>query len=64
MKLPTYPDAALVAKYDLESDQGRFVATGNDADKHMWRVPTLRNLVYTAPYSTTAPSRRSRKPFA
>ncbi len=50
MKVPTYPDAALVAKYDLESDQGRFVATGNDADKHMWRVPTLRNLVYTAPY--------------
>ena len=50
MKFPTYPDAALVHKYDLESDQGRFVATGNDADKHMWRVPTLRNLVYTAPY--------------
>lgn len=50
MKFPTYPDAALVRQYDLESDQGRFVATGNDADRHMWRVPTLRNLVYTAPY--------------
>jgi len=50
MKFPTFPDAALVQRYDLESDQGRFVATGNEADKHMWRVPTLRNLVYTAPY--------------
>jgi cytochrome c peroxidase len=50
MKFPTYPDAALVRQYDLESDQGRFVVTGNDADRHMWRVPTLRNLVYTAPY--------------
>ncbi len=50
MKLPTFPDDALVKKYDLESDMGRFVATGSEADKHMWRVPTLRNLVYTAPY--------------
>jgi cytochrome c peroxidase len=50
MKFPTYPDAALVRQYDLESDQGRFLATGNDADRYMWRVPTLRNLVYTAPY--------------
>ena len=50
MKFPTYPDAALVRQYDLESDQGRFLVTGNDADRYMWRVPTLRNLVYTAPY--------------
>jgi len=50
MKLPTFPDAALVAKYDLESDPGRFAATGVESDKHLWRVPTLRNLVYTAPY--------------
>jgi cytochrome c peroxidase len=50
MKFPTYPDAALVRQYDLESDQGRFLVTGNDVDRYMWRVPTLRNLVYTAPY--------------
>ena len=25
-------------------------ATGAAADKGMWRVPTLRNLTYTAPY--------------
>jgi cytochrome c peroxidase len=50
MKFPTYSDAVLVKQYDLEADPGRFAATGNEADRHMWRVPTLRNLVYTAPY--------------
>ena len=50
MKFPTYSDAVLVRQYDLEADPGRFAATGNEADRHMWRVPTLRNLVYTAPY--------------
>ena len=28
----------------------RFSATGNEADKNVWRVPTLRNLEFTAPY--------------
>jgi cytochrome c peroxidase len=28
----------------------RFEATKNDADKHIWRVPTLRNIALTAPY--------------
>jgi cytochrome c peroxidase len=50
MKLPVFPDDALIKDYDLATDMGRFVATGNEADKQMWRVPTLRNLVYTAPY--------------
>jgi cytochrome c peroxidase len=50
MKFPTFTDAVLVEQYDLAADQGRFVATGVEADRHMWRVPTLRNLVYTAPY--------------
>ena len=34
----------IVTKYDLIADTGRHDATGNDADKHMWRVPTLRNV--------------------
>lgn len=50
MKFPTYPASPYVASYDLAKDQGRFESTGRDADRHMWRVPTLRNLVYTAPY--------------
>ena len=50
MKFPTFPDSPYVAKYDFLSDTGRYSATRNDADRNVWRVPTLRNLVYTAPY--------------
>jgi cytochrome c peroxidase len=50
MKFPTFPDSAYVAKYDFLSDTGRATVTGNDADRNIWRVPGLRNLVYTAPY--------------
>ena len=50
MKFPTYPASPYVAAYDLAKDQGRFESSGREADRHMWRVPTLRNLVYTAPY--------------
>jgi len=37
-------------KYQLKKDLGRFESTGKDADKHMWRVPTWRNVALTAPY--------------
>lgn len=50
MKFPTYADSPYVAKYDLLADQGRASATGKAEDAHLWRVPTLRNLSYTAPY--------------
>jgi cytochrome c peroxidase len=50
MKFPTYPASAYVATYDLARDQGRFESTGHESDRHLWRVPTLRNLLYTAPY--------------
>jgi cytochrome c peroxidase len=50
MKFPTYPESKYVAKYDFLSDTGRATVTQNDADKNVWRVPGLRNLVYTAPY--------------
>jgi cytochrome c peroxidase len=50
MKFPTFADSPYVAKYDFLSDTGRASSTKNDADKNMWRVPGLRNLVYTAPY--------------
>ena len=50
MRFPTYADSAYVAKYDLASDLGRAASTNRAEDEHMWRVPTLRNLVYTAPY--------------
>lgn len=50
MKFPTFPGSEYEEKYDLLSDPGRAEATKNDADKHMWRVPTLRNIALTAPY--------------
>ncbi len=37
-------------QYQLTADKGRFEATKKEADKHMWRVPTLRNVALTAPY--------------
>jgi cytochrome c peroxidase len=39
-----------VAKYKLTEDPGRYNATRDEADRGMWRVPTLRNLTNTAPY--------------
>jgi cytochrome c peroxidase len=50
MKFPTFPDSPYVARYDFLSDAGRASVTKNDDDKNVWRVPGLRNLVYTAPY--------------
>ena len=53
MKFPTFAENEYVAKYGLAKDEGRMTSTGKLDDKHMWRVPTLRNLVYTAPYMHT-----------
>jgi cytochrome c peroxidase len=32
------------------ADLGRFTVTGDDADRHVFRVPSLRNVAVTAPY--------------
>ncbi|MCU7906524.1 MAG: hypothetical protein KZQ76_11925 [Candidatus Thiodiazotropha sp. (ex Epidulcina cf. delphinae)] len=37
----------------LMNDTGRMSVTGKTGDKNPWRVPTLRNLAYTAPYMHT-----------
>jgi len=50
MKFPTFADSVYVVKYKLADDPGRASATKDPADHGLWRVPTLRNLVYTAPY--------------
>lgn len=50
MKFPAFPDSPYVARYDFLSDTGRASVTKDDADRNMWRVPGLRNLIYTAPY--------------
>jgi cytochrome c peroxidase len=50
MTFPTNRHSPYVATFELTADQGRFEWTGKEADRYQWRVPTLRNLVYTAPY--------------
>lgn len=49
-KFPTFTDNDYVTKYKLMDDNGRFNVTKSDADKHLWRVPTWRNVALTAPY--------------
>lgn len=34
----------------LEADLGRFNITGNELDRHVFKVPSLRNVALTAPY--------------
>lgn len=43
-------DSEYNEKYKLTEDKGRYEATGEEADKHMWKVQTLRNVALTAPY--------------
>ncbi len=50
MKFPTFENNAYVKQYDLKADKGRKNVTGSQADAHMFRVPTLRNVALTAPY--------------
>uniref|UniRef100_A0A0S6Z0L2 Cytochrome C peroxidase n=1 Tax=Mizugakiibacter sediminis TaxID=1475481 RepID=A0A0S6Z0L2_9GAMM len=49
-KFPTYTNNPYVARYRLLDDGGRATVTGKPEDQNLWRVPGLRNLVYTAPY--------------
>ncbi|HID63305.1 MAG TPA: cytochrome-c peroxidase [Anaerolineae bacterium] len=37
-------------KFEYGDDPGRMKVTGNEADDHLFRVPTLRNISLTAPY--------------
>lgn len=48
----TFPfhDSPYVAQYDLRKDNGREAVTHDAADRHKYRVPTLRNAALTAPY--------------
>lgn len=52
-KFPVIPNPELEKKYRLTEDTGRHTETKNEADRHMWRVPTWRNVAATAPYFHT-----------
>jgi cytochrome c peroxidase len=49
-KFPTFTGSKYEKKYNLIADVGLASVTKKDADKHMWRVPTWRNVAMTAPY--------------
>lgn len=49
MPFPRF-ESAYTAKYDLKADTGRYTVTKSEPDRHMWRVPTWRNVALTAPY--------------
>lgn len=49
-KFPMHPNGYFEAQYHFSKDLGRAEVTKNDSDKHMWKVPTLRNVALTAPY--------------
>ncbi len=50
MKFPSNDNPALEAQYEFSKDLGRYEATKSEADKHFFKVPTLRNIALTAPY--------------
>ncbi len=49
-KFPSTDNPALEEQYGFSKDMGRFEVTKNDADKHFFKIPTLRNITLTAPY--------------
>lgn len=50
MTFPSDRRSPYVATYELTRDPGRYEWSGKEADRNQWRVPSLRNLAYTAPY--------------
>lgn len=49
-KFPTFAGSTYETKYELTQDQGRYEVTRNEKDRHMFRIPSLRNVARTAPY--------------
>ncbi len=45
-----FQKAGLVKPWPSQADQGRFEQTKNEADRMMFKVPSLRNITKTAPY--------------
>jgi cytochrome c peroxidase len=45
-----YQKVGLVEPWPNQEDQGRFALTGNEADRMVFKVPSLRNIEETGPY--------------
>lgn len=49
-KFPVNSNPYFQAQYHFNDDKGLAEVTKNEADEHMFKVPTLRNIALTAPY--------------
>jgi cytochrome c peroxidase len=49
-KFPVVENGYFDAQYHFTKDLGLAEVTKKDSDKHLWKVPTLRNIALTAPY--------------
>jgi len=47
---PNYRGSEFESRYGLSEDLGRYYVTDDPEDRHLWRVPVLRNVAVTAPY--------------
>ena len=45
-----YQQLGLMKSWDKDTDQGRFDVTGDESDRQVFKVPSLRNIVETGPY--------------
>lgn len=45
-----YSKLGQVVEYPNLTDEGRFIITGNEADRFFFKVPSLRNIAETGPY--------------
>jgi len=49
-KFGIFADPFAAEQATSEADLGRFAITGRESDRHVFRVPSLRNVAVTAPY--------------
>ncbi|CAA9891175.1 Cytochrome c551 peroxidase [Candidatus Methylobacter favarea] len=49
-KFPVMENGYFEAQYHFKKDKGRAEVTKKTEDEHFWKVPTLRNIAFTAPY--------------
>jgi len=49
-EFPAMFNSYLEKQYQFSNDKGLAEVTGKDADEHLFKIPTLRNIALTAPY--------------
>jgi cytochrome c peroxidase len=49
-RFPVHSNAYFAAQYHFTKDKGLAEVTKKETDEHLFKVPTLRNIAFTAPY--------------